>query len=113
MLKKFFNWAAGQPSSQYTLGGHDLSFKFNRAGRLAERVFSAKGLIVGGALALLGLPLAITGALPTAVAAVTVGSLIAAFGKATGLMAGGIAHLAAAGTNGVVKHISQGHAPKA
>ncbi len=111
MLKKFFNWAAGKPSCQFTLGGNDLSFQFNRAGRVAERVFSAKGLIIGGALALLSLPLAVTGALPAAATVITAGVLIASFGKAVGLTAGGVAHLAASGANGIVKHISQ--SPKA
>ena len=106
MIKKFFNWAAERPSCQYTLGGYGLSFNFNRAGRLTERVLFAKPLLVGGALALLSIPLAVTGALPTAVAAATAGALMLSFGKAISLTGGGIAHLAASGVSGVVNFLA-------
>ena len=111
MIKKFFNWAAGKPSCQYTLGGRDLSFQFNRAGRLAERIIFAKPLLVGGTLALLSVPLALTGALPTAVAAATTGALVMAFGKAASLVGGGAVHLAASGTNGIVNHFARKKTP--
>jgi hypothetical protein len=113
MIKKFFNWAAGKPSCQYTLGGKELSFKFNRVGRLAERILFAKPLFVGGILSLVSLPLALTGALPAAVAYATGGALIMAFGKAVSLVGGGAMHLAAAGTNGVINHIAAKRTPQA
>lgn len=106
MLKKFFNWAAGKPACHFTLGGSELSFKFNRVGRLAERVLFAKPFVVGGALSLLSVPLALSGALPTAVAAATTGVLVIAFGKATSLIGGGALHLATAGANGIVNHFT-------
>ena len=111
MLKKFFNWAAGKPASQFTFGGSDLSVKFNRAGRLAERILFVKPLFVGGLLTALSLPLALSGALPAAAASVTTGALVMAFGKAAGLIGGGIMHLAAAGANGIVNHISPKRTP--
>lgn len=113
MIKKFFNWAAAKPSCQYTLGGSELSFKFNRVGRLAERVLFAKSFVVGGALALMSLPVAATGALPLAVATATAGALVMSFGKAVSLTGGGIAHLAASGANGVVNYLSPKKAPAA
>ena len=113
MIKKFFNWAAGKPACQYTFGGRELSFKFNRVGRLAERILFAKPLLVGGLFGLMSLPMAVTGALPAAVASATTGALVLAFGKAASLVGGGVMHLAAAGTNGVVNHIAAKRAPRA
>ncbi len=106
MIKKFFNWAAAKPSSQWTLGGSDLSFQFNRAGRLAERILYVKPLLVGGAFALMSVPAIAAGAAPAAVAALTAGALVLAFGKAVSLVGGGAAHLVAAGANGIVNHIA-------
>ncbi|MDE2337456.1 MAG: hypothetical protein KGL10_09105 [Alphaproteobacteria bacterium] len=111
MIKKFFNWAAAKPSCQYTLTGDDLSFKFNRAGRLTERLLYVKPLLLGGAMMVLSVPMAVTGALPAAAAAVAVGGLVMAFGKAVSLVGGGTAHLVAAGANGIVNHVSPPKAP--
>ena len=66
MIKKFFNWAAAKPSCQYTLGGGDLSFHFNRAGRLTERLLYVKPMLLGGAFMLMSVPMVVSGALPAA-----------------------------------------------
>ncbi len=113
MIKKFFNWAAGKPSSQYTFGGNELSFQFNRAGRLTERLLYVKPLVLGGALALMSIPAIVVGAAPAAVATLTAGALVMAFGKAVSLVGGGAAHLVAAGANGVANHFaSSNKAPR-
>ncbi len=113
MIRKFFNWAAAKPSSQFTLGGSGVSFQFNRAGRLAERVLYLKPLVVGGALMFVSLPMAFGGAAPAALAALAAGGLVLAFGKAVSLVGGGVAHLAASGANGIANHLSSSKAAKA
>src|ERR1700722_11082410 len=96
MLKKFFNYVAGKPSSQFTLGGDINSVHFNRAGRLTERICSIPWLVKGGAMVALSVPTVLF-APAVGIGLATAGFLVAAFGKVGGMVAGGIAHIAASG----------------
>ncbi len=111
VLKDVFNWLAEKPSSQYTLGGDKLSVKFNRAGRLVERIKTVPAVAVGAAVALFGVPAALVGAVPVTASALAVGFGIAVLGKAGGLISGGIAHLVAKGGSSLMNHLAKPKAP--
>jgi urease alpha subunit len=106
-LKNIFNWMAEKPSSQFTLGGESHSFKFNRAARFVERVTTIPAVAVGVGIALFGVPAALVGAAPVAASALVVGAAVAAFGKAAGLVKGGIVHLAAKGLSSLSNRLAQ------
>jgi hypothetical protein len=111
MLKKVFNYIAGKPSSQFTLGGDINSVHFNRAGRAVERIGSIPWLLKGGAMMALSVP-ALLLSPPAGLVLATSGFLVAAFGKVGGMVAGGIAHVAASAANGVVNHFTTPKAPQ-
>lgn len=111
VLKDTFNWLAEKPSSQYTLGGDKLSIKFNRAGRLVERMKTIPAVALGVGVALFGVPAAMLGVVPAAAGALAVGFTIAALGKAGGVVSGGIAHLVAKGCSSLANHLSKPAAP--
>lgn len=104
MIRDAFNWLASKPSSQYTLGHN--AFPFNRAGRLVERIVSVPPLVVGAGLMLLSIPAALAGA-PVAATIFTAGALTATFGKAVGLIKGGIVHLGAKVANSLVDYVTR------
>ncbi|HYD17942.1 MAG TPA: hypothetical protein VEF76_05655 [Patescibacteria group bacterium] len=114
-MKDVFNWLAAKPAHQYTLFGDSNSIKFNRAARFVERVVSVPPMVVGVAMMAVAVPTALVA--PPAAATLILGGLaVAAFGKAAGLIKGGIAHLAAAGASSLANHLSKPHtqtAPKA
>lgn len=111
VLKDTFNWLAEKPSSQYTLGGDKLSIKFNRAGRIVERMKTIPAVALGVGVALFGIPAAAVGVVPAAAGALAVGFSIAVLGKAGGLISGGITHLIAKGASSLANHLSKPAAP--
>ena len=107
VFKDTFNWLAAKPSSQYTLGGDSHSIKFNRAARLVERMTTIPAVAVGVGIALFGVPAGMLGAVPVAASAFGVGFAVAAFGKAAGLVKGGLTHLIAKGASSLANHLSR------
>jgi hypothetical protein len=105
-MKDVFNWLAGKPSHQYTLGGDSNSIQFNRAARFVERVVSVPPMAVGAALVALSIPSVLI-APPAAATFFVTGVAMAAFGKAAGLFKGGITHLLAAGASSLANHLSK------
>ncbi|MEZ0261619.1 MAG: hypothetical protein ACAH80_11465 [Alphaproteobacteria bacterium] len=106
MLKSFFNYCAEKPSQQYTLGGDRLSIKFNRAGRFIERLTTVPTAAVGAFFVLGGLLTAVA-APPAGISMIATGMLVAGFGKAAGVVKGGLFHLAAAGLSGIANRMSE------
>ena len=111
VFKDVFNWMAAKPSHQYTLGGDSHSIKFNRAARLVERMTTIPAVAVGAGIAFFGLPAAAVGNVPASASALTVGLCVAAFGKAAGLVKGGLTHLVAKGLSSLANHVSRPAAP--
>lgn len=109
VLKDTFNWMAGKPSTQFTLGGEKYSLKFNRAARFVERMTTIPAVVAGVGIAIFGVPAAMVGAVPFAASAFGVGFAVAAFGKATGMVKGAVTHLVAKGLSSLSNHLS---APK-
>ncbi|TAL30563.1 MAG: hypothetical protein EPN97_12160 [Alphaproteobacteria bacterium] len=107
VLKDTFNWMAEKPSSQYTLGGEKYSVKFNRAARFVERITTIPAVVAGVGIALFGVPAAMVGAVPFAASAFGVGFAVAAFGKASGMIKGGITHLVSKGLSSLSNRLSQ------
>ena len=106
MIRDVFNWLAAKPSSQYTLGGDESALKLNRAGRLVERIVSIPPLVVGAGLMVLSVPAVFAGA-PVAASFLAAGALTMAFGKAAGLIKGGITHLIAKGASSLANHLAR------
>lgn len=106
MLKSFFNYCAEKPSQQYTLGGDRLSIKFNRAGRLVERITTVPTAAVGAFFVLGGIATAVV-APPAGISMIASGLLVAGFGKAAGVIKGGLTHLVAAGLSGIANRLSE------
>lgn len=111
-MKDVFNWLAGKPSQQYTLGGDSNSIKFNRAARFVERVVSVPPMLVGAALVAISIPTVLV-APPAAATFFVAGIAMAAFGKAAGLFKGGVTHLLAAGASSLANHLSKPQAQTA
>jgi len=105
-MKDVFNWLAGKPSQQYTMFGDSNSIKFNRAARFVERVVSVPSMVVGAALVAISIP-AVLVAPPAAATFFLTGVAVAAFGKASGLLKGGVTHLLAAGACSLANHLSK------
>jgi hypothetical protein len=111
-MKDVFNWLAAKPSQQYTLFGDSNAIQFNRAARFVERVVSVPPMVVGVAMIAISVPTVLVA--PPAAATLMLGGLaVAAFGKAAGLIKGGITHLIAAGASSLANHLSKPQAQTA
>ncbi len=100
-IKEIFNWLAEVPAKQYTLGGKNLSFKMNRAGRLVERAHTIPYAVTGAGVTLVVAAGSVAAGSAAIGAAVAAGALLAGAGKLQGLVAGGVAHYAAKISDGL------------
>lgn len=107
VLKDTFNWMAGKPSTQFTLGGEKYSIKFNRAARIVERFTTVPAVAAGVAIAAFGVPAAVFGVPPIAASAFAIGFGVAAMGKASGLLKGAVTHLVMKGASALINRMSQ------
>lgn len=105
MIRDVFNWLAQKPSTQFTLVGDENSFKMNRAGRFVERVVSIPPMFFGAVAMLTAVPAALF-APPVGAMLFAGGALTMAFGKAAGLIKGGLTHIIAHGASSLADYIA-------